>query len=443
MGNRGVFRLAIFVAVWVMAHPLSLVSAALTLESSFNISQTYTDNLFYDDKNKVEDFGTLMGPNFELKYANPDIVIGGTYFGRFVAYVNDPSQNRYIQNANIILDLPFLTKRYKNLKVTIDEDMTFTPQLDAFSLSGAQNAFPATPPVQGGPVGGGGGSQISDSPQGAGGTQGVYTSRVSSFLNRSGITLEYTWSPRLTPTLAYTNQYRHFYSGRFQDSLIHTGSFSLPYEMLNVTIGPLYSYRQTEFIGRSKENTTADKIISHNIQLQISYDFTPSLIGSIRGGVAFTKQIQAKEFDGGTTDNLSNKWQTNPLGGATLTKTYRNGSISLDAYSSIGSGGGLASQAIKTRIITGRIQHALNAKINAFASFGYAQNNSIADGNALNTNTYRIQSGLGYGFLPWLFGNLIYSHIEQRSKGSAAGDVQVNQVFLGLTILADPWVLIR
>lgn len=439
MGNRGVLRLAIFVLFWVMAHPPSLVSAALTLESSFNVTQTYTDNLFYDDKDREDDFGTLLGPNFELKYANPDIVIGGTYFGRFVAYVNNPDQNRYIQNANIILGLPFLTKQYKNLTVTIDESMNFTPQLDAFSLSGAQDAS-TTSPVQ---SGAGGGSQVSSSTQGVGGTQGVFTSRASSFLNRAGITLGYAWSPRLTPTLAYTNQYRHFFSGGLQDSLAHTGSFSVPYEMTNATIGPLYSYRQTDFLGKSTEGTSADKIISHNIQLQISYNFTPSLTGSIRGGTAFTKQKDAEEFEGGTTDNLSNKWQTNPIGGATLTKTYRNGSISLNAISTIGSGGGLASQAARTRSITGRIQHALSLKMNAFASFGYAQNKSTGDGDALDTNTYRIQSGVGYAFLPWLSGNLIYSHINQRSKGSAAGDVQVNEVFLGLTAIADPWVLIR
>ncbi|MCA9499052.1 MAG: hypothetical protein KC588_07645 [Nitrospira sp.] len=439
MDNRGVLRLAIFILFWVMAHPPSLVVAALTLESSFNLTQAYTDNLFYNDNNKEDDFGTFLGPNLELKYANPDIVIGGLYFGRFVTYVNNPDQNRYIQNANIILDLPFLTKQYKNLTVKIDEAMTFTPQLDAFSLSGAQDVF-TTPSVQGGA----GASQISGASEGVGGTQGVYTSRASSFLNRAGITLGYTWSPRLTPTLAYNNQYRHFFSSKFQDSMIHTGSFSLPYEVRNATIGALYSYRQTEFIGTSTENTSADQIISHNIQLQISSNITPSLTGSIRGGMAFTKQKRAEEFEGGgSTTDLSNKWQTNPIGGATLTKTYQNGSISLDASSTIGSGGGLASQATQTQIITGSIHHNLSLKMNVFASIGYAQNRSIGDGNALDVKTYRIQHGFGYRFFSWLSGNLIYSHIDQRSHGSAAGDVHVNEIFFGLSAIADPWVLIR
>jgi len=167
------------------------------------------------------------------------------------------------------------------------------------------------------------------------------------------------------------------------------------------------------------------------------------LTGSLCGGTAFTKQKGAAEVDGGSTANLSNKWQANPIGGATLTKTYRNGSISLNATSSIRSGGGLSSQSTRTRRTTGRIQHALSLRLNAFASVGYAQNKSTGDGNALDTNTYRIQAGGVYAFLPWRSGNFNYSHIEQFSDGSAANDIRVNQVFLGLTALADPWVWFR
>lgn len=150
----------------------------------------------------------------------------------------------------------------------------------------------------------------------------------------------------------------------------------------------------------------------------------------------------AKEFAGATTQNLSNKWQTNFVCGATINKSYLNGSISLSVSQNIGGGGGLASQVARSRIITGRIQHSLSARLNAYGSIGYA-NNSSTEGNALDTNTYRIQSGLGYVFLPWLTGNFGYSHIDQNSNGSAANDLKVDQVFLGLSAFADPWILMR
>lgn len=453
MGNRGVIYLVVFLVFWVMALPTNLASAAITLESSYSLRQTYTDNLFYNDRDREDDFGTSIGPNFLLKYDNPDIVIGGIYTGRFIAFVNNPDQNRYIQNANILLDLPFLTKRYKQLSVTIDETMNLTPELDAFSLSGAQDTTNSGfgrggsqyrgAGGTGDPFGGGG----AGGSQGTGGTQGVFTSRASAFLNRAGITLAYAWTPRVTSSLIYNNQYRHFFSGDFQDSMTHTGTFSVAYGVKErTTLTPSYSYRQSDFLGKSTvdaDTTSADKVISHRPQLEISYNFTPSLTGSIHGGVAFTKQINAQQSDGDTTTTLSDKWQTGGLGGVMITKLYQSGNISLRANQTIGSGGGLAAQAVRSRTITGRIQHSLSSKLSAMGSVGYARNESTEDGDAIDTTTYRIQAGIEYVFLSWLSGSLSYSRLDQNSSGSAAIDIKANQVFLGFTALADPWVLMR
>ncbi|GJL69838.1 MAG: hypothetical protein NPIRA06_24730 [Nitrospirales bacterium] len=462
MRNQNVFCLvAMFTLFLAIAYPSSPVSGAFTLESSFNATQTYTDNLFYDDKNREEDFGTFLGPNLLLKYDTPDIVIGGTYFGRFVAFVNNPDQNRYIQNANVLLDLPFLTKRYKKLTVSIDETMNFTPQLDAFSLSGAQDAS-TTVTERGGSEGGGtgatgstgatgtasgggalGGSGIS---QGTGGTQGVFTSRASAFSNLAGLTLGYALTPSVTPTVAYHNQYLHFFSSGFQDSMTHIGRITVPYgKSEKITIIPSYTYLQTNYLGTPTQVTVSDKLVSHQPRLAISYLFTPLLMGSLQGGAAFSKQTGAKETqdNGVTTTSLSDKWQSTLIGGATITKSYRNGNLTFNADQTIGGGGGLASQATRTQTLTGRIQHNLSTKLKGFASIGYAKNKSTQDGDAFNTNTYRIQGGLSYALLSWLSCNVNYSHINQKSKGLAVDDIKVNQVFLGFTAFADPWILMR
>ncbi|MFZ1747565.1 MAG: outer membrane beta-barrel protein [Nitrospirales bacterium] len=454
MRNQNVFRPGMVLLCLAIAYPTSLVSAAFTLESSVNLTQTYTDNLFYNDKDREDDFGTLIGPNLALKYDSPDIVIGGTYFGRLAAFVNHPDQNRYIQNVNILLDLPFLTKRYKKLSVTVDETMNFTPQLDAFSLSGAQDAS-TTYSGRGGTVSGGtggsggaaggalGGSGFS---QGTGGTQGVFTSRASAFSNFSGITLAYAMTPSVTPTFTYNNRYLHFFSSGFQDSVSHIGKFSVPYgESEQTTIIPSYTYLQTDYLGTPTQVTISDKLISHQPRLAISYKFTPLLAGSIQGGATFSKQIGAEETqeNGVTRKKLSDKWQTRFTGGATVTKIYRNGNLSLSAYQTIGGGGGLASQAASTQTLTGRIQHNLSTKLSGFGSLGYARNKSTGGGSAFDTNTYRVQAGISYSFLSWLSGNFNYSHINQKSNGLAVGDIKVNQFFIGLTAFADPWVLMR
>jgi len=456
-------------SVWTLVVLLSPSQAwaAVTLKSSFNVTETYTDNLFFGDKNKEDDFGTLVGPDFTLLFQNPDLVIGVTYTGRVSFFVNNPDQNRYNQNANIILDLPFLTKRYKNLTVTIDEDMNFTPQLDAFSLSEAQNASTlargnsalsvsgAGSGGFGGGVGGAGGSGGfgggvggAGSFGGTGGTQGVFTSRASAFFNRAGLTLGYAWTSRLNSTLAYNNQYRHFFSSGFQDSLSHNVTFSLPYQVTEqTTFTPSYSYRQTKFLGKSTQTTSGDQNGTHTGQLGINHAFTQSLSASITGGVSFVKQKGATEQvlgPGGTTQEreIGSKFVGRFRGSATITKSFQRGTLSLSGNQTMGNGGGLAAQATRTRTATGEGTYLLTPRINTFVSVGWAKNDSIG-GNAFDTTTYRVQTGLGYSFTPWLFGNVSYSRIDQRSKGTVATDVVVNQVFMNLTAVADPWTLIR
>jgi hypothetical protein len=417
------------------------VGAALTLSSSFNVTQTYTDNLFFNDNNKKSDFGTAFGPNFGLQYDNPDIVIGGIYSGRFIALVENFDESRYVQNANIILDLPFLDKQYKGLTVTIDESMNFTPQLDAFAFTGAQNALtPANNQDLRQQAGQGtGGSQ-----QGTGGSQGVFTRRTNSFFNNAGLTLTYAWLPSISPSLNYTNQYRTFSSNNLQDSLTHSVTLTLPYQVsTRTTVFASHTYRQTNYIG-SNSNGSADKFLSHSPQVGISYSFTPLVTGSISAGASANKTKGGTQSAGSTTgqNNLSDKWQTNAIGSASINKTYQKGSIGLNFNSTIGGGGGVTSQASRSRVLTGNINHQLSQRMNAFGSIGYAQNKSTT-GNSLDVDTIIIQTGLGYVFTPWLSGNLNYSHIDQNSKSSVGRDVQVNQVFLGLTAIADPWVLMR
>lgn len=456
---RRVWQALVLGLAWILSPETAM--AELSFQASLNVEEMYTDNLFYEDKNKEDDFGTYVGPNATLRFENPDIVIGARYFGRAIFFVNNPSQNRYVQNANILLDLPFLTKRYKGLSVTVDETMNFTPQLDAFSLSQAQDisSLPgANPGLSGGGASGsnaGGGAAGSSSGSGGGGafgglggTQGVYTRRASAFLNNAGLTLGYEWTPQVTTTLAYTNQYRHFFSSGFQDSMTHTGTFSIPYRLLQgTTVTPTYSYRQTEFLGKSTQTTRADRILFHNATLGIRQELTPSLWIDANGGVSFLKQEGATEEvpgPGGTTEEraIGDKFVGRFIGSATISKTYRQGELSLTARQTTGSGGGLASQGTRTRTVTGRILHAISYRMNAFGSLAYAQNDSV-DGNALDTKTYRGQVGLRYTFLRWLYGTASYSHIDQRAKGTVATDLVVNQVFLTLSAVADPWYVLR
>ena len=416
--------------------------ATLSFESSLYIAETYIDNLFYRANDKRQDFGTILGPNLFWQFQNSDVVLGAAYLGRLGVFINNPKANRTLHNMNLVLDVPFLNTLYKGLTFNIDETLQFTPQLDAFSGSGAQDTGTAFRSP--------GGNRTRPPDEGTpslweGGTQGVFTNRANALLNRAALTVGYSLTPRLNISISYRNQYRRFSSKEFQDSLSHIGTAAVAYQIREgTTITPSYLYREIHFIGDSTSTTSANRIRSHSTQLSLSHTFTPSIQGTLSGGVAWTSQQGAEEFipvtgGGVIPQSVSERWKTRFIGSARISKTYRDGQVSLHAGQSIGGGGGLASQATRTRTITGRISHSMTRRLNGFGSAGYAQNDSL-EGQAFNTTTYRIQAGLSYDILSWLSGNLNYSHIKQRSKGSAATDLVVNQVFLGITAFADPWV---
>jgi hypothetical protein len=452
----------LWLLVMVLTFNHQTVLATLFLQSSLSVDQIYTDNLFFRDRNKQEDFGTYVGPNLALVYENPDIVLGAAYFGRALFFMNNPGQNTYLQNANILLDLPFLTKRYQGLTVKVIETMNFTPQLDPFFLSEAQeNVFLAGANTDWGGSGASGGTGVLGGDLagggtgfgggvfgGMGGTQGIFTQRATAFMNNAGLIISYEATPQLTPTFQYMNHYLRFFSGGFQDFMTHTGVFSLPYKKAGrLTVTPRYAYRQTDFLGESTQFGSGDRIIFHDGTLELSYALTPSLILSARGGVSFMKQEGITEQgigpDGITFEReVGSKFIGYPIGEVTLSKTYRGGAFSLTASQQTGAGGGLAAQGTRTQMVTGRIVQDFSIRITGFLSGAYAKNDSV-DGGAFNIETYRAQAGVKYVFLRWLFGTANYSYIDQQSKGAVATNLLVNQIFLSLTAVADPWYWTR
>ncbi len=428
-----------FVATIAMIVSLSIVENALaifTVESGFFVTETYTDNLFFSDEQKEDDFGTYLGPILNMKFENPDIIIGAEYRGTVQLWVNNSQANTYSQNSNITLDLPFLEKRYRGLSVQVIENFSFTPQLDAFSLSLADENNTGAIDTQA--------SQNSDDP----GTQGAFTSRANVFQNLAGLRLGYDWTARLTSTLSYQNQYTHFFSTGFQDSMTHTGSGSANYQLTNeANVGVSYSFSQTDY----KKNTLRtrgqiDRSRTHRATLSLFYQFSPSLTGSLSGGPAITTMngtaVVFEDPDTGevTIERVTNEKLVTALINAALTKTYQQGQVGLSYVQNIGNGGGLLNQPLESKTVTSRWSHSLSRRLGSFISFAWAKSKSLS-GGSLNTTSYRIQAGLNQNFASWLTGNFSYSYINQNSDGAAARDAIVNQFFLGLTANAPPWRL--
>ena len=106
--------------------------ARTLLNSSVSVGGIWVDNLFFTETDKVDSFGVTVGPQVNLNYTSPDLILGLTYFGVGQIFPDQTGANRYIQSASTFLDLPFLTKRIKGLEVRLIENITFTPSLDGF-----------------------------------------------------------------------------------------------------------------------------------------------------------------------------------------------------------------------------------------------------------------------------------------------------------------------
>ena len=72
-----------------LALPAVQASALVTLESALSIKETYTDNLFFTERNKEEDFATFVSPSVSLTYESRNVVLGGTYSGTFQIFANN------------------------------------------------------------------------------------------------------------------------------------------------------------------------------------------------------------------------------------------------------------------------------------------------------------------------------------------------------------------
>ena len=421
--------LLIFFSVFFQAR----AEAILTFDAGFFVTETYTDNLFFSENQKEDDFGTYLGPILNIKFENPDVVLGVEYRGTVQLWVNNTQANTYTQNSNITLDLPFLEKRYRGLSVQITENFNFTPQLDAFSLSLADQNNTAGISNQG--------NQDNEA------TQGAFTSRANVFQNNAGLRIGYEWTARLNTNISYQNRYTHFFSGGLQDSISHTGSGGGNYRVNNeTTVGLTYSFTQTDYTNNPNQTGgQLDRTRTHRIIGSLSYQFTPSLTGDISGGPGVTRSrgsaVSLLDPPPGVQPEIvqvSNEKQVTTIISANLVKTYQQGQMGISYNQNIGDGGGLLNQPVESKTVTGRIFHEISRKLGGFISFGWAKNKSVS-GNSFRSTSYRIQTGLDYVLASWLTGNFSYSYLNQDSKGASARSATVNQFFLGLTAYAPPW----
>ena len=414
--------LAISVVAFVMWGNSSSEGRTL-LNSSITTGGIYTDNLFFSETDKVDSFGVTVGPQVNLTYTSPDLILGLTYSGVGQIFPDETGANRYIQSASTFLDLPFLTKRIKGLEVRLIENVTFTPSLDGFGeidQTGTTLSNPGQNPSGANTGLTGVGGNNSGVP--GVGNQGIQIQRTNAFRNLAGFQLQYLASRNLTLTGNYRNLLTIFTEDGFRNSSINTINGGAVYQWYATptTTGNV-NYAFTPII-----SDISSPIFRHRIGVGGNHLFSPSLTLAGTVGVSVIQDNPTQAFA-----NLS------------LSKLLEGGSISVFYGQATGLAQGFANSATLTQTVGITASHALGERVNVYVQLNGARNNSLS-GNDIDLLSYGGSAGLTMGLLEWLSGGVNYNYFKQDNQGGTFGtNADRNFVTLFLTAFADPIKLVE
>ncbi len=429
MGKRiraGVRLFSIF-SIGVLVLSVTKAEAFLDLNASLSVSETYTDNLFFSGTNKEDDFGTFVSPRLGLTYESKNILLGVAYVGSGQFFVNNSSANTYSQGADFNLDLPFLTRRYRNLEVKINESFNITHTLPAFTANNASNELaggvPGSQGIAGGGIGGIGGLAGN-----AVNNQGVFTGRTTTQIqNNAGVDVTYGVSPRFSFFASYQNRFSSFTDSALQGSMAHSVRGGMGFTVSPRTnLDVFYGFQLVDF--ENTGSTTAQSpgsggsSTSHSAGGGVSHQFTPTLAFVGSGSVAVSEtEVNATRVNFNT--NLG------------LTKVFKLVQTSLSYNQGIGTGGGLAASSTLNQTLVASISRGLTRRVSGFVQVGVARNKSLS-GVAIDSESLQASGGVSARFLSWLNGFAAYSYITQNSTGTFGTTAQSNQVIVGLSAAA-------
>ena len=434
--------LVVIVVVFVFVFPVPNTQAVLDIDASLSVAERYTDNLFFTFANKRDDFGTFVTPSVSAVFSNKDIKVGMRYAASAQFYLNNSQANAVSHGTNMIIDLPFLNRKFKNLEVRINESFNLSPSLPAFSANSSRFTGAAGGSGVGGGAAGSGGIGGAGGTGGAGvggiggigslagnslGNQGIINQRSSSlsFQNRARILFLYHFDPRWDTSLQYANSYRGGDSS--QDSISHAVRTQIAYKLSEITkLRGGYSIRFIEFTGGSGTSTgttTKGDATSHSLNVGADHLLQPTIPVNVRVAATVT------ETEASTT-------RLNFTGRGGISKIFPDGQISLRLSQGIGTGGGLTNSTTlnQSAVLTG--SKAITRFISAFLNFGYGRNRSLS-GQSIQTDTYQFRGGASLRLLEWLSGGVTYSYTNQDSKGSVGNTASSNSIWVGLTATAD------
>jgi hypothetical protein len=374
------------------AYPLELLSllspqgGPVTLIPSLAVSEEYNDNLRLINENRQSDFITAFSPAIMLAVNRPTLRLIAGYSFSAELFAKESDLNNAFSRHNFILSGVYVGTR----------GLTFTVS-DSFALSRDTNQVPS---------------------------QGFATGRQTTGQQQVGVsnifTPGVTWQMTPGTSLSFGATYG---LQRFEGEGAGVGSDTYGFSStlghvltprLTGTIG--YGFTYLDFLGQQDNSRT------HSPTLGVSYALTPTLIGSVVGGVAVSQ--------------TRNETLLSPVVSAGLAQTLQFGSATLQYTRGVSVAGGLGGTTDNQTIAGALALTTWLRDLIVVFSPTYSMAESVSsrqtdrvDAQALTLNlkaSYQIARAVS------VFGG--YTFFQQHTGGSSATqfDVDQNRVMLGV-----------
>ena len=366
-----------FILAFLFFQVKPVMAYEYTTDISLSLTEEYNDNIFLEPSDRISDFITHISPgiNFSVKSTNSELRLGySPSFSLYSAHdeLNDTA-HRFTANGSFRLS--------ERLSLTLTD--TFVKSSEMVDI----RAIPDLGPI---------------------------TGRTELRLN----TVSGNISHRLSDTFSYTVGASYFDTDYkepgFIDVKTYSGNTSLGYRSSErTTLSANVRYVKYDY----KTVTDAE---GQDYTLGATHRFSPTVTGSLTGGITITKIEDTGETDTGFTGNLN------------ITKTFEKGEAALSCRQTVIAGVETGTP-LRDRTVSLRFTRPITNQLTASVSASYSNSKSV-ETNDVDTDVTSLNPDLTYSFSPWASLSLSYNYINNDDKITNTGDYYNHIVFLTLRL---------
>ncbi len=399
---------------------------------STSLAEKYDDNIYLDEHDEEDDFITSLTPAVSISYLTENTNLSLSYHPEFEFYAENSDENDINHSGAFNLNSQ-LTPR---LNLTVTDSLVFTPAQDTAGEGLREHRR---------------GSRSNDSDQ------------LNNFFNTA---LSYQLFHATSVHAGFSYSLENYEESEYQDSDEYSYELGMDHRLTGSdTIFCSYRYRRMFYEddkslrsyqrrpGYGGENDTDVQSIS----IGETHQFPRGLSLTVSAGI----ELIDEEHEDSETD-----WS----GSASLTKTFRTGSLGLSFDRSVSTGEGEGGTVVRNSLdLTGRkdftrhlagslstffsteestsgdetdneewglilgVDHQISRRLSSALSGSFIRQNSDGWGEG-DTDSYRARANVNYLIRPNCSAYCSYSYYQQNGRDSTEEDYEDNIVTLGIKI---------